>query len=49
LALFSFEQGSTKAENFASMALIQALSSRGSSALEKIGGFIPMNWAYVVT
>jgi hypothetical protein len=31
------------------MALIQASASRGSSALEKVGGFIPMNWAYVVT
>jgi hypothetical protein len=25
------------------MALIQASASRGSSALEKVGGFIPMN------
>jgi hypothetical protein len=43
LALFSSEQGSAKAENFASMALIQASASRGSSALEKVGGFIVMN------
>jgi hypothetical protein len=43
LASFSSEQGSTKAENFASMALIQASASRGSSALEKVGGFVPMN------
>jgi hypothetical protein len=25
------------------MAMIQASASRGSSALEKVGGFIPMN------
>jgi hypothetical protein len=31
------------------MALIHALASRGSPAFEKVGGFIPMNWAYVVT
>jgi hypothetical protein len=31
------------------MVLIQALASRGSSALEKVGGFIAMNWAYMVT
>jgi hypothetical protein len=37
------EEGITKAENFASMALIQASASKGSSALEKVGGFIPMN------
>jgi hypothetical protein len=29
--------------------LIHASTSRGSSALEKVGGFIPMNWAYMVT
>jgi hypothetical protein len=33
----------------ASIAFIQASASRGSSALENVGGFIPMNWAYVVT
>jgi hypothetical protein len=27
--------------------LIHASASRGSSALEKVGRFIPMNWAYV--
>jgi hypothetical protein len=31
------------------MALIQASASRGSSALEKVGGFVLMNWAYMVT
>jgi hypothetical protein len=43
LALFSSEQGSTKAENFASMALTQASASKGSSALEKVGGLVAMN------
>jgi hypothetical protein len=43
LAFFSSEHGCTKAENLASMALIHASASRGSSALEKVGAFIPMN------
>jgi hypothetical protein len=28
----------------ASMVLIHALASRGSSTFEKVRGFIPMNW-----
>jgi hypothetical protein len=43
LALRSSEQGKKKAENLASMALTYASASRGSSALVKVGGFIPIN------
>jgi hypothetical protein len=43
LALCSSEQGRTNAENLASMALTHASTSRGSSALVKVGGFIPIN------
>jgi hypothetical protein len=44
LALRSSEQGRTNAENLASTALTHASASRGSSALVKVGGFIPINW-----
>jgi hypothetical protein len=49
LALLSSEHGSTKAANLASMALIHASASRGSSALVNVGAFILRNWVYVVT
>jgi hypothetical protein len=42
--LRSLEQGWVKAENLASMALIHASASSGSSSLANIGGFIPINW-----
>jgi hypothetical protein len=44
LALRSSEQGRTNEENLASMALTHASASRGSFALVKVGGFIPINW-----
>jgi hypothetical protein len=38
-----------KSRKFASMALIHASASSGSSALVNVGAFIPINWVYEVT
>jgi hypothetical protein len=38
-----------KGKEFCLYGLDPRLSFQGSSALAKVGGFIEMNWAYVVT
>jgi hypothetical protein len=49
VCLALLEQGRVKAKKIASTALTHASASSGSSALVNVGGFIPINWVYVVT
>jgi hypothetical protein len=45
LALFSSEHGSTKGRELGLYGLDPRLSFQGSTAFEKVIGFILMNWA----